>query len=229
LRESFVTNDYTAALIIIKADEEIEEKQVREIDDAILFVETPGDASFRHASFSTLFSQMDRMMEESQAKTTGVSLVLVFAILFSFFRTPFRIILAFAPVLFAIIYALGTMGLVGIPFTPLTVMIMTILIGLGTDYSVHFVSRYREERAKGFETQAALQTTTLTVGSAILTASLTTLFGFLALTTMSLVPVQDFGRIAAVGLVYAAFLTPVVVSLGILAQERVAQALKRRF
>lgn len=229
LRESFVTNDYTAALIIIKADEEIEEKQVREIDDAILFVETPGDASFRHASFSTLFSQMDRMMEESQAKTTGVSLVLVFAILFSFFRTPFRIILAFAPVLFAIIYALGTMGLVGISFTPLTVMIMTILIGLGTDYSVHFVSRYREERAKGFETQAALQTTTLTVGSAILTASLTTLFGFLALTTMSLVPVQDFGRIAAVGLVYAAFLTPVVVSLGILAQERVAQALKRRF
>ena len=229
LRESFVTNDYTAALIIIKADEEIEEKQVREIDDAILFVETPGDASFRHASFSTLFSQMDRMMEESQAKTTGVSLVLVFAILFSFFRTPFRIILAFAPVLFAIIYALGTMGLVGIPFTPLTVMIMTILIGLGTDYSVHFVSRYREERAKGFETQAALQTTTLTVGSAILTASLTTLFGFLALTTMSLVPVQEFGRIAAVGLVYAAFLTPVVVSLGILAQERVAQALKRRF
>jgi predicted RND superfamily exporter protein len=223
VRESFVTDDYTASLLIIKTDTEIDEKVVQEIDDAILFVETPGDATFKHASFSTLFAQMDRLMQEGRTETTLMSLVIVFVILLAFFRSFVRILLAFAPVLFAIIYALGTMGLFGIPNTPLTVMIMTILIGLGTDYSVHFISRYREERAEGYETRAALHTTTLTVGEAIMTATLTTLFGFLALTTMSLVPVQDFGKIAAVGLIYAAFFTPILVSLGILVHERVIQ------
>ena len=223
-RESFVSDDYTASLIIIKTDTEIDEKLVQEIDDAVLFVETPGDATFKHAGFSTLFSQMEGMMEESRTETMLISLVLVFAILFSFFRSLVRIMLAFAPVLFAIIYAFGTMGLLGIPFTPLTVMIGTILIGLGTDYSVHFISRYREEKEKGLDTRAALHTTMLTVGVAIMTATLTTIFGFLALTTMPLVPVQDFGRLAAVGLIYAAFFTPIIVSLGIIVYERVIRS-----
>ena len=226
-RESFVTDDYTASLIIIKTDTEIDEKLVQEIDDAVLFVETPGDATFRHAGFSTLFSQMEGMMEESRTETMLISLALVFAILFSFFRGFVRIMLAFAPVLFAIIYTFGTMGLLGIPFTPLTVMIGTILIGLGTDYSVHFISRYREEKEKGYDTRVALHTTTLTVGVAIMTAAITTIFGFLALTTMSLVPVQDFGRLAAVGLIYAAFFTPIIVSLGIIVHERVIRSGKQ--
>ena len=63
VQESFVTDDYTASLIIIKTDSEIDEKRVKEIDDAILFVETPDDATFKQASFSTLFAQMDRLMD----------------------------------------------------------------------------------------------------------------------------------------------------------------------
>ena len=223
-RESFVTDDYTASLIIIKTDTEIDEGRVQAIDDAILFVETPDDAMFKHASFATLGVHFDRMMEESQRVTIPISLAIVFAILFAFFRSVVRILLALAPVLFAIIYVLGTMGLVGIPFTPLMVMMILVLIGLGTDYSVHFLARYIEEKTKGFDTRTALHTTTLTVGAAIMTATLTTLLGFLALTTMSLVPVQDFGRVAAVGLVYAAFFTPIIVSLGIIVHERVIRS-----
>ncbi|RCV66117.1 putative exporter protein, RND superfamily [Methanophagales archaeon] len=57
-----------------------------------------------------------------------------------------------------------------------------------------------------------------------MTATLTSLLGFLALTTMSLVPVQDFGRIAAIGLIYAAFFTPIIVSLGLIVYERVIRS-----
>ncbi|MEA2053461.1 MAG: hypothetical protein U9O90_11730, partial [Euryarchaeota archaeon] len=45
-RENFVTDDYTAALMIIKTDTGIEETLVQEIDDAISFVETPDEAMF---------------------------------------------------------------------------------------------------------------------------------------------------------------------------------------
>ncbi|MEA2052334.1 MAG: hypothetical protein U9O90_05885, partial [Euryarchaeota archaeon] len=55
----------------------------------------------------------------------------------------------------------------------------------------------------------------------------TIMYIFLALTSMSLVPVQDFGIIAAIGLVYAAFFTPIIVSRGILVQERVTRSGKQ--
>ncbi|VUT26060.1 MAG: hypothetical protein MASP_01303 [Candidatus Methanolliviera sp. GoM_asphalt] len=84
-RETFVTDDYTAALVIIKTDTGIEETLVQQIDDAISFIETPDEATFKHASFSALFSQMDRLMEESRAETTAINLILVFTILYIFF------------------------------------------------------------------------------------------------------------------------------------------------
>jgi predicted RND superfamily exporter protein len=54
------------------------------------------------------------------------------------------------------------------------------------------------------------------------------MFGFLALTTMSLVPVQEFGIIAAIGLIYAALFTPIIVSLGIIVQEWVIRTVKSK-
>ncbi len=220
LREKFVNQDFTASLIIIKTDTEIDAKLVKKIDDAIEFVETPADARFEHAGFSTLFSQMDQMMAESRSVTTLISVIIVFIILFTFFRSLFRILLAFTPVFFAIIYAIGTMGLVGMAFTPLTVLIATILIGLGTDYAVHFIARYREERENGLDVQAALDLTTRTVGEAIVISTCTTIFGFLSLTMMDLSPVKEFGVIIAVGLIYAAFFTPVLVSIGTIVHDR---------
>jgi hypothetical protein len=133
----------------------------------------------------------------------------------------FRILLAFTPVLFAIFYAIGTMELVGMAFTPLTILIAMILIGLGTDYAVHFIARYREERENGLEVRAALDLTTRTVGEAIVISTCTTIFGFLSLRTMDLVPVQEFGVIIAVGLVYAAFFTPVLVSIGTIVHDKI--------
>ncbi|MHC1574173.1 MAG: efflux RND transporter permease subunit [Candidatus Syntropharchaeales archaeon] len=225
-REKFVNHDYTASLLIIKTDTEIDEALVRQIDDAILYVETPADATFEHASFSTLFAQMESMMEETRGKTTMISIIAVLAILFTFFRSLFRILLAFSPVLFAIIYTIGIMGLMGIPYTPLTVIIATILVGLGTDYAVHFIARLREEREKGSDVREALHITTLNVGEAVVISTCTTMFGFLSLITVDLIPVQQFGIIAAIGLIYAAFFTPVLVSIGSIAQDRILSGLK---
>ena len=90
-RETFVTDNNTAALVIIKTDTGIDEIVVQEIDDAISFVETPDEATFKHASISALFSQMERLMEESRAETIAISLILVFTILYIFFNAHFDV------------------------------------------------------------------------------------------------------------------------------------------
>ncbi len=150
-----------------------------------------------------------------------MSLILVLIILSFALKSPVRIPVALGPILIAIVYAMGTMGLLGIPSTPLTIMLATVLLGLGIDYSIHFLSRYNEEKEKGLSTEEALHTCSLKVGESIALTTVTTMFGFLSLVTMMLVPVQDFGKISAIGIVYCAIFVPMLISVGLVIYERV--------
>ena len=221
-RRQFVTNDYTEGLMIIKLDgDQLRAEKVNEIEDVLDYVDTPGDAVFVQAGMGVVNSQMESIMEKDQVKTTMVSLVLVLIMLFIGLRSFMGIILALLPVLLAIIFAMGTMGLLYIPETPLTIMMATLLLGLGIDYSFHYIARYREEREKGETLEGALRITSSTVGESIALTTITTVVGFLSLMTMSLVPIQDFGKIAAIGLIFCMFFVPIILSVGLLFHERV--------
>ena len=223
-RRQYVTKDYTEALILIKASEGFDEGLFfKEIDDAVESVETPGDAIFVQAGFSKLFSKMDSIMEKDQEVTTLASLILVIILIYFALRGFTGVIIGLTPVLLAILFTMGIMGLLGIPSTPLTIMLATLLLGLGIDYSIHFMSRYREERKNGYSLEKSLQITSSTVGESLASTSITTIFGFLSLVTMTLIPVQDFGKIAAIGLFLCAVFVPLIVPVGFLFHERVVE------
>lgn len=223
MRKQFVTRDYTEGLMLIKVDGEVDEGMIGNIEDVLDSVETPGDAVIVQAGVNLLMSRIDSIMAQDLGKTTSASLVLVMVMLFLALRSFTSIILGLSPVLLAILFALGIMGLLNIPSTPLTVMLATLLLGLGIDYSIHFIARYKEERGKGETLEGALLITSSTVGESIAITSITTTVGFLSLMTMTLVPVQDFGKIAAIGLVLCAIFVPVIISVGLLFQERVVR------
>ncbi len=221
LRKQFVTKDYTESIMYIKVDGEVDEETVRQIEEVLESVDIPGDAVITQAGISYLMSRIDSIMAQDQMVTTIASLILVTIMLYLALRGFSNIILGLAPVLLAILFAMGIMGLLEIPSTPLTVMLATLVLGLGIDYSIHFIARYKEERAKGLTLEEAIRATSVTVGESIAITSITTTFGFLSLMTMTLVPVQDFGKIAAVGLVLCMILVPMIISVGLLFQERV--------
>jgi predicted RND superfamily exporter protein len=221
-RRQYVTKDYTEALIIIKASEGFDEEVFfKEIDDAVESVQTPGDAIFVQAGFSKLFSKMDSIMEKDQEVTTLASLILVIILLYFAVRGFTGVIIGLTPVLLAILFTMGIMGLLDIPSTPLTIMLATLLLGLGIDYSIHFMSRYREERKNGYSLEKSLLITSSTVGESLASTSITTIFGFLSLATMALIPVQDFGKVAAIGLFLCAIFVPLIITVGFIFHERV--------
>lgn len=91
--------------------------------------------------------------------------------------------------------------------TPLSVWSMnfSMMIGLavGIDYSLFIVSRYREERADGWDTTAALASTLSTAGKAVFLSALTVV---LSLAAVLLVPVMVF-RSMALGMILAVVAT----------------------
>ncbi len=152
----------------------------------------------------------DRQTEAISA-TVAVALAVLAAFFWVTVRQPSLAFVAVGPIVLVLIWVLGTMALLGIPYSLVTSIITALSIGIGVDYTIHVIHRYREEyiRSRNPE-QAAIHTLT-TTGSALLGSALTTAFGFGVLIASPLLASQQFGITATITIVYSLVVSVVVV------------------
>ena len=84
------------------------------------------------------------------------------------------------------------MGFFSVPFTSLSTGIISLVLGIGFDFSIHLVDSIKTY-SKRMEFSKEVFETMNTSGKAIFLASLTTSVGFLALTFASLLGTQRLG------------------------------------
>jgi len=106
------------------------------------------------------------------------------------------------PIMMAVIALVATMRYVGIDFNAINGGILAITVGLGTDYAVHVVHRFADEREeRGL--YPALRRTVVGTGGA-LTGSMLTTVGGIGVLVLALNPViGNFGLLTALSVVYA--------------------------
>ncbi|MCH2431614.1 MAG: efflux RND transporter permease subunit [Candidatus Poseidoniia archaeon] len=141
-------------------------------------------------------------IQSTQISSTLLSVVLAAIVLTIIYRNLEMGLIATLPTILATIWILATMWQAGITLNVLTVMVTALTVGLGIDYAIHIVERYREERAHKSERQAIESTIKLT-GSAILISGLTTVCGFAVLFLSPMPLVRNFGIITAATIVYS--------------------------
>ena len=82
-----------------------------------------------------------------------------------------------------------------------TTVLLTIIIGVGTDYSIFILARHREERINGLPLQQAIIKSITWAGESIVTSGTTVIISFLALATTSLIMMQTMGLIVGLGVI----------------------------
>ncbi len=150
---------------------------------------------------------------QTQAITTTVAVAL--GVLAVFFwvtvRQPALAIIAVGPIVLVLICVLGTMALLGIPYTIITSIITALSIGIGVDYTIHIIHRYREEYSRVREPERAAIQTLRTTGSALLGSAMTTALGLGVLVVSPLAASAQFGVTAAITIAYALIISILVV------------------
>ena len=112
-------------------------------------------------------------------------------------------VLNLVPVLVTVGLLAGSMRLLDIPLTPINAPILSVSIGLGVDYTVHFVHRFVDEFKAGKEVEDALDITIAGTGGALTGSMLTTVTG-LGVLWLAVIPlIRDFGVLLALGVLYA--------------------------
>jgi len=89
----------------------------------------------------------------------------------------------------------------------LSVSFAAILIGLGIDFGIHYLSRYLELRHHGSELRPALCESSASVGTGILTAAVTTSLAFFCAGLTEFLGVAELGIIAGAGVLLCAAAT----------------------
>ena len=140
-------------------------------------------------------------------------------LLFFTYRSWRGIFIPLSVVTLSVVAALGTMAAVDVPMYPTTTMVPVTLMAIGVADAIHILGKYYElalTNPLGDGRTVALQAMHEMWRPVVLT-SLTTAIGFLSFLTMEMVPLQMMGLFAAVGIMYAMFvsltLVPAALSL----------------
>jgi RND superfamily putative drug exporter len=121
---------------------------------------------------------------------------------------------------FAITCALGLVHVTG-AFYPMSVFVLTIItmvgLGVGIDYSLLIVTRFREELNRGRSRREAAERTIATAGKAVLTSGLTVMVGFASLLITPITETRSVGIgglfVVAAAVLLAVTLLPAALSI----------------
>ncbi|MCX6650123.1 MAG: MMPL family transporter [Methanomassiliicoccales archaeon] len=85
----------------------------------------------------------------------------------------------------------------------ISTILFALLMGVGTDYSIFIVTRYREERIKGANREEAVHTSLTWAGESVATSASTVIIAFLAMATAKFAFVQTMGLVMAGAIIIA--------------------------
>ncbi|MEZ6045966.1 MAG: MMPL family transporter [Planctomycetaceae bacterium] len=179
-----------------------------------------------------LIAQVDREYSDVEIGLTGIPVLesdemrrsqsdMIVASIISFLGVGLLLLLGFRGVRHPIIALL--MLLVGLAWSfgyttiaighlnILSVSFAVILIGLGIDFGIHYLSRYLQYRHEKRPLFSSLVRTSESVGPGIITAALTTALAFACATFTPFLGIAELGLIAAGGILLCALVTFIVI------------------
>lgn len=150
--------------------------------------------------FGAVFADLVDAVVQGQVISLSLSLSLVIVLVAIAFRSLPAGVFASLPLFLAIPILFGLMGYLSIELNVVTAMLSSIMIGVGIDYTIHFLWRYRDERRLGLEPDEAVLRTLTTAGRGIVFNAFSVVVGFSVLLLSNFLPVKFFGFLVVVSI-----------------------------
>ncbi len=112
-------------------------------------------------------------------------------------------LIGIVPSVIALVLVLGSMRALGLAFNALTATVASIAVGIGVPYGIHLTNRFREALARGLDPDAATRDALVNTGPALVGSAVTTGLAFAVLLLSNSLPIQQFGSVSTMMIVYA--------------------------
>ncbi len=168
---------------------------------------------FRLTGISVLYNNVLQSLFRSQILTLGTVFACILVVLAFLFRSLKLALIGALPNMFTVLFVLGLIGMSGIPLDIMTITTAAITVGVGVDYAIHYIHRYKRERARKNSNLDAIRTAQTTAGKALYFTSITISLGFVILVLSSFFPSIYFGMLTSIAMLISLFATFSVIPL----------------
>jgi predicted RND superfamily exporter protein len=168
-------------------------------------------------------------LQNDSVTSFAISLILIIGITIWFFRSAKGPFLVISTVLYACILTLAFTAVFYGSLNPFTVFVATIILGIGIDYSIHFLGTTQKFLPKCSNLEDALKHTQIEMLKPFLLASVTTISAFLTLLAAHFRGFYEFGVVASFGVLFSMLTAILVLPVIIICSGGIPQAPKNSF
>jgi hopanoid biosynthesis associated RND transporter like protein HpnN len=140
-------------------------------------------------------------IRQDMKRTTLIAFFLIILLFAYSFRNLSSILMAGLGLCLGILWSFGAAYLTVGYLTAITSIFGAILLGLGIDYAILFLSRYTEERNRGHTIKESLDLTLTQTGKGVLTGAAATSLAFFAIITGSFRGAKEMGIVSGSGII----------------------------
>ena len=190
---TYLTSLSTNEIVTISNDIE---SYINETSNGHLEIETSG--------LMIILRDFISMIIESSIISIIVSILSIFIVSFLFFKRLIWAALSVMPLSSAVILNFGLMGIFGVKLSHLTALLTSIIIGVGVDFAVHYISSYRRHSKNESDASKISILTIKDVGYPIILDVVSNM-GFAALLFSDIVPLSYMGGLMIFAMISTSF------------------------
>ncbi|MAX12769.1 MAG: hypothetical protein CMG11_01705 [Candidatus Marinimicrobia bacterium] len=201
--------------VILAQMKTVSTDRASEIADIVSFkidsITKDQDVHFEATGLLVFLKDFVSMVVKSSVISIVTSVFAILFIIYIFFRRTLWAFLSVIPLLSAITLNFGLMGLLGVELSHLTALLTSVIIGVGADFSIHYISDYNNNLKSGIDQQTVNFHTSNDVGYPIL-LDVASNMGFAALLFSAIIPINYIGGLMVFAMISTSFGTLTILS-----------------
>jgi hypothetical protein len=200
--DSIVSRDGQKAGILIKlllAENDPDyEKKVAKAVRGVFAKEAYQNLNFYEVGAVLFDTEFQGNVKQETKKFFILSILLIMTLLLAFIRRPYAVYVPLAVVITSVVATFGLLAMTTAMKVTCSI-ILPLIVTIGVCDSVYIISVYRKKRISAPDRREAIVQAMKKCGLPCLTTSVTTIMGFLALSTVPIIPVREAGLFCAFG------------------------------
>jgi len=203
--DTLVSSDGSMAAIHASFELTPEISGYRQLEEAVrAALAESDDGSFDyHLSGVVVFLSQLNLYTARIAYTFPLALLVIGLVHYHAFRTLQALFLPLLTALLSVVWALGVMGLVGVPLDPFNMTTPVLILAVAAGHAVQILKRFYEEYQEVGEVDEAIVRSLARVGPVMISAGIVAALSFSSLVTFQTATIRTFGLFTAFGILAA--------------------------
>jgi len=176
---------------------------LKKIDKEIKKIINPEYEEYKVSNLLVIYNNMLQSLFDSQIKTIGLVLIILFVMFLFLFKSIKISIIALLANIIPVGVIFGFMGWMNIPLDMMTITIAAISIGIAVDDTIHYIHRFHSEYEQTNDIKLSIENTHKSVGKAMFYTSMIIMIGFSILVLSSFIPTIYFAVLTVLAMFMA--------------------------